>query len=65
MIIEIAKVNETFQGVNNKSQLFILLINVRMATIVSILTFIRRINFMLSRVEHEKSLISPGPGCRN
>ena len=31
-----------------------LLINVKMPTIVGMLTFIGRINFMLSRTEHEK-----------
>ena len=66
---------------------FILLINVKMPTIVGIITFISRIkfmlglynlaanetsfdsisiysrslNFMLSRVEHEKSFINMGP----
>ena len=41
--------------------IFILLINVKM-TIVGILTFMRRINFLLSWVEHEKSFITLGPG---
>ena len=40
---------------------FIMLINVKMPTIVGILTFISRINFVLSRVEHEKSFITLGP----
>ena len=43
---------------------FILLINVKMPTIVGILTFMSRINFVLSRVEHE-NFLSPkslGPG---
>ena len=31
-----------------------MLINVKMPTIVGILTFMSRINFVLSRVEHEK-----------
>ena len=35
---------------------FILLINVKMPTFVGILTFMSRINFMLSWVEHEQSL---------
>ena len=42
--------------------LFFPLINVKMPTIVGILTFIGRKNFMLSRVEHEKSFITSGPG---
>ena len=34
-----------------------------MSTIVGILTFISRINFVLSRVEHEKNITSgPDPG---
>ena len=36
--------------------------NVKMPTIVGILTFMCRINFSLSRVEHEKSFIISGPG---
>ena len=43
---------------------FIMLINVKMPTIVGILTFMSRINFMLSRVEHEKSFITSGPGVQ-
>ena len=35
-----------------------MLINVKMPTIVGILTFMSRINFMLSWVEHEKSFIT-------
>ena len=48
-------------GLSNKSQSFILLINVKMPTIVGILTFMSRINFDLSWVEHEKSFITLGP----
>ena len=40
---------------------FIMLINVKMPTIVGILTFISRINFMLSWVEHEKKIITSVP----
>ena len=40
---------------------FIMLINVKMPTIVGILTFMSRINFVLSRVEHGKSFITLGP----
>ena len=46
---------------NHKSQLFILLINVKMPTNVGILTFMSRINFVLSRVEHDKSFINSEP----
>ena len=38
---------------------FIMLINVKMPTIVGILTFMSRINF----VENGKSFITLGPGC--
>ena len=40
------------------SMKFILLINVKMPTIVGILTFMSRINFVLSPVEHGKSFIT-------
>ena len=43
--------------------LFLLLINVKMQTIVGILTFMSRKNLMLSWVEHEKSFITSGPVC--
>ena len=36
------------------SDVFILLMNVKMPTIVGILTFMSRINVMLSWIEHEK-----------
>ena len=39
-----------------------MLINVKMPTIVGILAFMSRINCVLSRVEHEKSFITSGPG---
>ena len=39
---------------------FIMLINVKMPTIVGILTFMSRINIVLSWVEHEKSFITSG-----
>ena len=38
-----------------------MLINVKMRTIVGILTFISWISFMLSWVEYEKSFITSGP----
>ena len=40
---------------------FIILINVKMPTIVGILTLMSRINFVLSWVEPEKSFITSGP----
>ena len=41
--------------------LYFPLINVKMPTIVGILTLMSRKNFMLSCVEHEKSFITSGP----
>ena len=43
---------------------FIMLINVKMPTIVGILIFMSRINFLLSRVEYGKSFITLGPVLR-
>ena len=40
---------------------FIMLINVKMPTIIGILTFMSRINFVLSLFEHGKSFITSGP----
>ena len=40
---------------------FIMLINVKMPTIVGILTFMSMINFVLSRVEHRKCFITSEP----
>ena len=36
--------------------------NIKNSTIVGILTFMSRKNFMLNSVEHEKSFITSGPG---
>ena len=41
--------------------LFFPLLNVKMATIVAILTFMSRENFMLSLGEHEQGFITLGP----
>ena len=41
---------------------FMMLINDKMPTVVGILTFMSRINFVHSRVEDEKSSITLGPG---
>ena len=51
----------------NISRIFILLINIKMPTfkmptIVGILTFMSRINFVLRQIEHGKSFITSGPG---
>ena len=38
----------------------VLLINIKMPTTVDILLFSSKINFMLSQVEHEKSVMTSG-----
>ena len=48
-------------GFSHQSQSFVLLINVKMPTIVGILTFMSRINFMLGWAESEKSFTTLGP----
>ena len=50
-----------FLALSLSEVVFIMLINVKMPTIVGILTFQSRINFVLSRVEHGKSFITSGP----
>ena len=42
-----------FSGSADPRMLFFLLINVEMPTIVGILTFMSKKNFMLSKVEHD------------
>ena len=49
-----------FLGLDMPKMLFFLLINVKMETIVSILTFMSRKNFKLSWVEHEFFFIYQG-----
>ena len=51
-----------FLALSLSDVVFVLLINVKMPTIVGILTFMSRINFVLNWDEHEKSFISSGPG---
>ena len=50
-----------FLALSFSDVVFIMLINVKMPTTVGILTFMSRINFVLSCVEHEKSFITLGP----
>ena len=50
-----------FIALSHSDVVFILLINVKMPTIVGILTFVSRRNFVLSRVEQGKSFIISGP----
>ena len=51
-----------FQAQDKPRMLFFPLITVKMSTIVGILTFISRKNFMRGRVDHGKSFITSGPG---
>ena len=53
-----------FLALSLSDVVFIMLINVKMPTIVGILTFMSRINFVLRRIEHGKSIITSGPGCQ-
>ena len=53
--------NQHFLVSGKPRMLFFTLINVKMPTTVGILTFMSRKNFMLNRVEHEKSFITPEP----
>ena len=48
-------------GFSHQSQSFVLLINVKMPTIVGILTFMSRINSMLGWAGSERSFITSGP----
>ena len=52
----------TFLGSYKLLMLFFLFINVKMPTIVGILIFMNRKNFMLNCVEHEKQFYNLGPG---
>ena len=51
-----------FLALSLSDDVLIMLINVKMPTIVGILTFMSRINFVLSCVEHGKSFITLGLG---
>ena len=54
-----------FLALSLSDVVFILPINVKMPTIVGILTFMSRINSVFSSVEHGKSFIISGPGLFN
>ena len=56
------KLQSIFSGSDKRIMLFFLLLNVKMPTIVAIVTFRSRKNFMLSWVEHEVYFITSGPG---
>ena len=51
-----------FLSLSLSDVVFIMLINVKMPTIVGLLTFISRIIFVLCLVEYEQSFITSGPG---
>ena len=53
--------NKLFFAFKLSDVVFIMLINVKMPTIVGILTFMSKINFMLSSFVHEKSFITTEP----
>ena len=58
--------NTAFSGLDKPRMSFFLIINVTMPTILGILTFMTRKNFMLSWDEYGKSFITSGPaksGC--
>ena len=50
-----------FLALSLQHVVFIMLINIKMPTIVGILTFMSRMNFMVSTVEYGKSFITSGP----
>ena len=50
-----------FLALSLSDVVFVMLIIVKMPTIVGILPFMSRINFMLSLAEHGKSFITSGP----
>ena len=56
--------NSAFLSSDKPRMLFFQLITVKMPTIVGILTFMSRKNFMLTWAEHEKCFITSGPGGR-
>ena len=60
--IKISRNIAFLSGSDKPRMLFFLLINVKMPTIVGILTFMSRKNFMLSRVEPGFFFITLGPG---
>ena len=63
MLISIKyQIAQLFSDSDKPIMLFFLLINVKMPTIVGILTFMSKNKSMLNSVEHEKSFITSGPG---
>ena len=51
-----------FLALSISDVVFIMLINVKMSIIIGTLTFMSKINFVLSCVEHEKCFIASEPG---
>ena len=60
---KISRHSSFFSCSDKHKMLFFLLINVKMPTIIGILTIMRRKNFMLSSVEHEILFITQGQIC--
>ena len=50
-----------FLALSISDVVFIMLLNVKMSIIIGTLTFMSKINFVLSYVEHEKSFITSVP----
>ena len=59
MLIQFEMLRKTFLAFRWSDVVFIMLINIKMPTIVGILTFMSRMNFVLSWVEHEKNFNIP------
>ena len=57
--------NSAFLGSDKLIMLFFLLINVKMPTIVGILTFMSKKNFILRCVENEKIFMTSVPGLKS
>ena len=60
---KIAKKRKTFLAFKLFNVVFITLINVKIPTLVDILTFISMMNFMLIWVEHKNVLLPRGLAC--
>ena len=62
--VKISRNSAFFLGSDKPRMLFFPLINVKMPTVVGILTFMSRKNFMLHSTEHEISFITFKPGIK-
>ena len=57
LLIKTIMLKNKYLAFKHSDVVFIMLINIKMPTIVGILTFMGMMNFILSKVEHEKSFI--------